>query len=398
MPRSGGLGLVGVPRICQSVAARGHQVDLLVAGDGYGYSEADLARHQGAKSVLPMAAEEIPSSFSEIDFPAYGRWAFAPTQPWIAQSTCRKTDFVLLHSLHSFPVLLGYLLARLNGKPYGIYLNGVLAPFQRLISFRKKFVYERIIARRILDEASFVVCSSVREQEETIPLKLTAPSIISPLGIDTAPYCNLPARGQFRDRYFNGHEGPLLLYLGRLNSKKGLDLLTEAVALVVAQEPNVRLAIVGSSDPPGFADEVIQWIHYHGLDDRTVMTGLLTGPDKLSAFADADLFVLPSQAENFCFALFESMSSRLPVVISDTVSWTAEVASSGAGLVVPRDPGKFAAAIVELLADKERRLLMGEQGHRLAQSFSWEKSGERLERAIDCVLRGNPLPSDLTQE
>ena len=96
--------------------------------------------------------------------------------------------------------------------------------------------------------------------------------------------------------------------------------------------------------------------------------------------------------------MFESMSSRLPVVISDTVSWTAEVASSGAGLVVPRDPGKFAAAIVELLADKERRLLMGEQGHRLAQSFSWEKSGERLERAIDCVLRGNPLPSDLTQE
>ena len=80
------------------------------------------------------------------------------------------------------------------------------------------------------------------------------------------------------------------------------------------------------------------------------MPGLIVGEEKLHAFADADVFVLPSEAENFGFAVFEAMASRVPVVVSETLDYAAEWAS-GAGFAVRRDPDAFADAIVRLLGD-----------------------------------------------
>jgi glycosyltransferase involved in cell wall biosynthesis len=67
----------------------------------------------------------------------------------------------------------------------------------------------------------------------------------------------------------------------------------------------------------------------------------LIGRKKLEAFADADIFVLPSHAENFAFAMFEAMASRIPVVISNTLNFAPEVERYSGGLVVKRDSSSF---------------------------------------------------------
>ena len=81
------------------------------------------------------------------------------------------------------------------------------------------------------------------------------------------------------------------------------------------------------------------------------MSGLLIGQEKLQAFADAEVVVLPSGAENFGFSTFESMASRLPVVVSDTLNYADAIRPSQAGFVVPRDPPEFAIATLKLLRD-----------------------------------------------
>jgi glycosyltransferase involved in cell wall biosynthesis len=166
---------------------------------------------------------------------------------------------------------------------------------------------------------------------------------------------------------------------------------------VADQVPDARLAIVGRGDPVSFEAEVKGWLHEHSVENRTVMPGLLVGQERLEAFADADVFVFPSIAENFGFAMFEAMASRIPVVVSDTLDYATEVQRYETGLVVRRDPQEFANAIVRLLGDPDLRHRMGENGLQLARTYSWETCGEKIERTIQCVLEGKSLPVDLTQ-
>jgi glycosyltransferase involved in cell wall biosynthesis len=292
-------------------------------------------------------------------------------------------------------VLAGFILAVKNNRPYALWTHGVLAPLNRTVSVRKKAIYDRIVARRILDGASVHVFTAAGEREEVASLRLTTPSVVIPLGIDAAAYRELPSRGWFRDRYLGGHAGPLVLFFGRVTPKKGLDILAGALKLLAEDVPDVRLAIVGGGDPPGFENQVKTWLRQRGVEHRAVLAGQLTGSAKLSALADADVFVLPSHEENFATAMFESMASGLPVVVSDSLNLASEVKRYEAGLVVPLQAAEFARAMAVLIHDGTLRRRMADNGLRLVQDYSWEKCGERLDRTIRCLLRGAPLPADL---
>lgn len=384
--------MVPVPSIKKSLAERGHQAVLCVGGHA----------NPGAEELVQpdlnraFCRESAAGTFGIITYPACGDWAFAPTMLWTLGSYIRAADFVTLHSLYSFPVFAGYLLARVYHKPYGLWPHGVLAPFQRRVSAGKKKVYDWLIGRRILNGAAVLFCTAVGEREEARSLKLTSPSVIIPHGFDAQEYIQLPSRGEFRAEYLRGHQGPLVLFISRLNAKKGLDILTQAFALVFEQMPEARLAIVGSGDPPQFESQVKGWLQECGIASQAIMPGLLIGQEKLQAFADADVFVLPSEAENFGFAMFEAMASRLPVVVSDTLNYADEIRRCQAGFVVRRDPREFASATLKLLRDSDLRKRMGGNGLQMAQGYSWQACGEKIDRTIQCVLQGKALPADLT--
>jgi glycosyltransferase involved in cell wall biosynthesis len=392
-PRKGGLGLVGVPWIAKSVAERGHQVVLIIAG----YPNPGIEHLIKPDIRTALKCKMGLGNYGIIVYPCViQRWAFSPAMLRVLLPYIRDVDFITLHSTYSFPVLVGYLLARWFHKPYGLWPHGVFAPIQRQISARKKKIYGGLIARAIMDNASVLFYSATGERDETCSLNFKAPSVIVPHGLNFDDYVNLPPRGTFRSRYMAGHSGPLVLFLSRINQKKGLDILARAFALVLERLPNARLAIVGSSDPPQFEDQVMSWIKESGISNYVMMPGLLVGAEKMQAFADADVFVLPSHAENFGFAVFEAMASRIPVVISDTLAYAKEVDSHQAGISVPRDPQAFANAIVRVLTDKDLHRKLGQNGFSLARTYSWDTKGERVERTIKCILRGEPLPPDLT--
>ena len=387
----GGLGLVGVPGITESLADRGHEAVLNVAGrvipgaDQFIQADVNCSLHQKSGAGV----------FDIVTFPAYGRWAFAPAMLWALRRHVADADFISLHSLYSFPIFVGYLLARIYHKPYGLWPHGVLAPFQRCVSAGKKRIYDWIIARRILNEASVLFYSATGERDEARPLRLEPPSVIIPHGINVKEYLQLPPRGDFRTKFLLGYQGPLVLFLSRLNAKKGLDILAQAFAIVLEKMPEVRLAIVGGADPPEFESRVKSWLRECGINGQAIMPGFLKNQEKLQAFADADVFVFPSEAENFGFAMFEAMASRIPVVVSDKLDYAAEVRRYEAGLVARRDPQEFGKAMVRLLGDPDLRKHMGENGLKLAQLYSWENCGEKIERVIQCVLKGKSLPTDL---
>lgn len=392
--RKGGVGLVGVPWIAKSLADRGHQVVLSVGGRVSPGAERFVCADFERAIRQPSGA----GTFGVVTYPAYGYWAWAPRIIWQLRAHAREADFMTLHSLYSFPVLAGYLLARSFGKPYGLWPHGVLAPFQRRISAGKKRAYGLAVGRRILDHASVLFYSSAGEREEAAGLGLRSPSVVVPHGFDVREYSHLPPRGLFRDKYLQGRVGPLILFLSRLNAKKGLDVLVQAFGMVLKEMPSALLAIVGAGDPPPFEGQVKRWVRQYGVEDRVVMPGLLTGEDKLTAFADADVFVLPSQTENFGFAMFEAMASRVAVVVSEGVHYADEIHRHEAGLVAPCEAEAFASAILKVARSPVLRKEMGENGKRLAENYSWARSAEQYEQCIRSVLQGDRVSGNLVPE
>ena len=165
--------------------------------------------------------------------------------------------------------------------------------------------------------------------------------MIVPDGFNPDEFGTLPERGRFRERFLNGHEGPMVLFLARLHAKKGLDLLIQAMKSVIAERPDARLAIVGPPDPVSFNKRVLDWVKENGIEAQTVVPGVADREMRLEAFADADVYALPSYAENFGFSIFEAMACGVPVVVSANLNYAAEIARTGAGLAVPRTPGQF---------------------------------------------------------
>ena len=147
-----------------------------------------------------------------------------------------------------------------------------------------------------------------------------------PNGIDWERFRTLPPRGALRARW-GLHDEPVVLFLGRIHFKKGLDLLIPAFDRCDAGCRMAQLVIAGPENDD-YGQKVRGWVRERGLDASVHFVGLLSGPDVVQAYVDADVFALPSYTENFGMTVAESMACALPVVISDQVNIHAEVAAS----------------------------------------------------------------------
>lgn len=299
-----------------------------------------------------------------------------------------KYDLVHIHGLYRFPLTYTAYQARKLGVPYIICPHGSLDPYlydKSSHSVRLKRLYERLFDLPNLHGAGAIHYTAEEERERVAFLELRAPSFVVPNGLDWKQYRALPSRGALRAR-LELADAPLVLFLGRLHFKKGLDLLIPAFHEVRKKIADAQLVIAGTENDD-YGQKVRCWVRERGLQDAVHFVGPLHGADVVQAYVDADVFALPSYTENFGMTVAEAMACALPVVISDQVNIHAEVAQAGAGVVVRCDTGEVADALVELLRDGERRRSMGEAGRHLVQErYTWPAIVDVLTREYEAVI------------
>ncbi len=287
-----------------------------------------------------------------------------PLGAWLSRHVS-DFDLVHVHALFSYATLPAAYWAHRRGVPYIVRPLGTLnewsmanrRPWLKNLSFR-------LLESRVLQHAALVHYTSEQEQVEAEKLHMTTRAAVIPNAVDEAP---IPApRGGFRARYPELNGRRIVLFLSRLDVKKGLDLLLQAFALLAQQAPDTSLVLAGGGDP-AFVARLKSAAAALGIASRVVWPGFLSGDEKQAALADADLFVLPSYSENFGIAVAEAMAAGLPVVVSDQVGIHREVARAEAGLVVPCDVPRLARALLQLLEDAPLRQSMGANGVSLAR-------------------------------
>lgn len=280
-----------------------------------------------------------------------------------------SSDIVHVHALWEEIQHQAARLARRAGKPYIIRACGMLDPWSLSQKWLKKQLYLALRMRKDLDRAAALHFTSQTECDLVTPLRLESPGIIEPNGVDLTEFAQLPAPGAFRSRYAQLADRPIVVFLGRIHPGKGLEYLVPAMAKLENQES--QLVIVGP-DSRGYRSRVEEMIERLKLQDRVLFTGMLSGTERLAALADADLFALPSEHENFGIAVVEALAAGTPVIVSDQVSIHHEISSAGVGGVVPMEIDALAAELTRWLNDSEKRRLASERARLFVQErYDW---------------------------
>jgi glycosyltransferase involved in cell wall biosynthesis len=268
---------------------------------------------------------------------------------WLLRHTS-QFDLIHIHSVFTFPATVAAQIAWRNSIPYVLRPLGVLNRWG-LRSGRAwaKRISIRLIERAMLRRAAAVQFSSVTERAESAEVCPLVRTVVIPNPVDI----DAPARrGQFRARYATIADRRIVLFVGRLDPVKGIELLLEGFAIVRQSNPQTVLVVAGSGGPT-----YVQTLHRRGqklgIANDVLWTGFLNNAAKAELLADADVFVAPSRSESFGLAAVEALAAGVPVVLSAGAGIAQEVAHAGAGLVISAEARTIAGAVERILNDEE---------------------------------------------
>ncbi|MCK9418608.1 MAG: glycosyltransferase [Nitrospirae bacterium] len=299
-------------------------------------------------------------------------------------------DIVHIHALWVFPSTIAAYLSRKKKVPYIIRTCGMLDYYSvthdKWKHFKKR-LYFNIFERHNLNLASAIHFTSLEEQKRTEHLNIKSSSLILPVGVEIGEFIDLPAKGCFRARYPFLKDKKIILFLGRIHYKKGLEILLDAYKRISDRTDKAHLVIAGP-DNDGYEEHLKKKVSKLELNDKVLFTGLVKGKQKIEAFTDADVFCLPSFQENFGIAVVEAMAAQLPVVISDQVNIHAEISDAKAGFVTPCDPEEVADAIMQIISNDTLKGKMGLNARQLVfNKFSWDRIAKKMTENYQRIIQ-----------
>jgi glycosyltransferase involved in cell wall biosynthesis len=340
---------VKVRALSTELARRGHLVTVLTADWGLEPRFPDGEPPKGT-TRSPFGWRHDEDGVQAIYLPTWLRYRALSWNPAVrrfARARLRNFDVVHIFGLYD---LLGPAIAaqcRALNIPYVVEPIGMFLPIVR--SFWKKRVYQSLFGRKMIDGARFLIATSQQEADELVSAGIPREKIVLRRnGVDVP--AGLPARGAFRAKHRIPHDAKVILFLGRLSKKKSPELLLEAFSSLDAdllQRKDARLVFAGPDDE-GLRASLSQNAESLGLTSRVLFTGPLFDTAKWESYRDADVFVLPSQNENFGNTAAEAVAAGTPVVITEGCG-VAPLLAGTAGIVVPHDVVAISQALKSLL-------------------------------------------------
>jgi glycosyltransferase involved in cell wall biosynthesis len=347
--------IVAIHGLCKALVARGHEVAVFTTNvDGELTLDVPVA--------TPVDLDGVQVRYFASPF---RRLYWSPGMRRALEAEVRNYDVVHIHAVYLWTGIAAARAARRAGVPYVISPRGMLVP--ALIREKSRLVktaWLRLLERRGFANAAAIHFTTELEWEEAKQVAIPLPSpVVVPNGIEVEP------------RPAVERDSHTLVFLGRVNWKKGLDRVIDALPSL----PAVRLLIAGN-DEEGLTPVLLARAAALGVSERVEFLGPVYGAAKNELLARATLFVLLSTSENFGNAVLEALAMETPVVLSSGVGLADEVVRAEAGAVGTE-------SIAPLLADAARRARMGRNGRALVESrFAWPRVAQEMENAY-CSTR-----------
>lgn len=337
--------------VCKYLAAEGQPVEMVApysTTDDVDYlqdSYPELTCHRVARSFparycnsreLGAWLEKNLPRFKVVEI--HGIWVLAT---WQAAQTCLKL-----------------------GVPYIIRPHGSLDPFDLQKRALLKKCLGPIYVRWLLRNAAGIVCTANLEAERLVTYGANPIRHAMPLPV---PLPVTSGNGHaFRKTHGIPADAFVVIFLSRVDYKKGLNFLIPALGRLKSEYPRLWFVMAGTGTSE-FGIQVQRWLAENNVAGFTSQVGFISGQDKLDAFAAADIFALPSLNENFGIVNIEAMHAGLPLLISDEVYISQEIAESGAGVICKTSVDSVVEKLREMLNGSIDLKAMGERGRALVQ-------------------------------
>ncbi|TVQ09917.1 MAG: glycosyltransferase [Leptolyngbya sp. DLM2.Bin27] len=373
----------------QGLAAAGAEVTILTTNANGDSGQLPLAVPLG----LPLPEENYTVRYFACS--PWRRYKFSlGLLRWLSQHAY-EYDLAHIHALFSPLSTAAAWAARRRGLPYVLRPLGTLDPADLQKKKRLKQLYGRLLEAPNLAGAAALHFTSPIEAAVSHRFGVTTTDWVIPLGVQPPPAVTVAERQQILVQLGIPLDRPIVLYLSRLDPKKGLDLLLPALEQLATQGLDFHLVLAGGNpQDPAYEQAIARQVKAGVLGDRTSLTGFVTGPTKAALLQAADLFVLPSYYENFGIAVAEAMAAGVPVVVSKGVYIWPDIAASGSGWVCELTVEGLAQSLIEALTDPHQRQIRGQQAQVYTKGcYEWGAIAHQTLAAYETVISQSPTRS-----
>jgi glycosyltransferase involved in cell wall biosynthesis len=373
-PNAGGPPVV-VDRICRRLVDRGHTVRVITT---------DLmARVQNGWEKI------YADSGYQLDiYSAKGTFGYSRLLGREIPNAIRESDLAHLHTNWTYPTLRAAWACRRYGIPYVLMPHGMLDPNSVQRKWLKKWLYVKMLEGPNLRKAAGLFFTHPEEERLARETVAGLPmSWIVPLAADEPPSSNrTDLSRQFFDEHLELAGNRVVLFLGRLHPKKGLDLLIPAFAEVARRLANVRLVLIGPGEEQ-YIRELRILVERLGISKLVSILPPVSGRRKWAALAAASVFALPSYQENFAITAVEAMSVGTPILLSHRVNIWREIENFNAGMITLLDTSMIADNLSRIIENEDYASSIGSNGKMLARdSYNWDRTTSVVEAAYRTIL------------
>ena len=275
--------------------------------------------------------------------PSRWKYGFCPSLVTWLKARRLDYDIVIVNGIWQYHSYAVWRALKGTSTPYFVFTHGMLDPYFKKrypLKHLKKWLYWPWAEYRVLRDAEGVLFTCEEERllaRRSFWLYKVRETVVN-YGVAEPPVATQAQLDAFLDAYPEVRGKTVLLCLGRVHPKKGLELAVRAFGeLTKDRQVNGAKAhlVLAGPEEPAYAVRLRSIVTELEIAHQITFTGMLTGDMKWGAFRSADAFILPSYQENFGIAVVEALACGLPVLISDQVNIWREIEEDGAGVIRP---------------------------------------------------------------
>ena len=375
---SGGLN-VYVRELSREMAKRGHRMDIFTRRTDAATPE--IVEIDGSTRVIHIEAGPFDADKARQRryLETFRQGVMRFTEEALREPQGERFSYDLVHSHYWMSGWVGQTLGECWNAPHVVMFHTLAEAKNRHHLGEREPKYriagERVVARG----ADAVIAASESERQTLIEEYAVAPSRVSviPCGVDTEMFRPTDAR-EARTSLGLDPDVPVLLFIGRIEPLKGIDVLIRAVAQL---DGHFQLLVVGGDEKDAMRiHELHTLAEEMGILGRVVFAGAVPHEELARYYNAASICVMPSYYESFGLVALESMACGVPVIASRVGGLKETVRDGQTGYLVPwRCPEPFAERLDLLLTNEPLRHSLGEEAREVAQRYRWPVIAARVE-------------------
>nr|WP_272507959.1 glycosyltransferase [Salinibacter ruber] len=363
-----------IPGLCEGLVQNGCEVEVMTT-NANGEDKLDV------ETGRPIDQDGVPVTYFD-QFTIRDQFFWSSDLRDACRSRVEEFDYVYVYGIWNYPAIAAGAACREKSVPYIVSPRTGLMEWPLRQGWLQKKIYLWLFGYQYLEGAWAIHYTTEVEKRESEQLGFDVPGFVVPNCMDFSEFEQLPDARRFRIRYGISGDIPLLLFLSRIEPRKGLELSLRAFAQVRSNVPNAHFVVAGPGE-----DEYVQQLQElaveFGIDEATTFTGYVDAAERLEALVDADVFILTSHTENFAMAAVEAMAAETPVLLSEEVGVAKNAHAAQAGISVSLEEDEITESLERFLTSPSLQEEMGRNGPiHVRSSYQPESVAQQLIEAI----------------